>query len=84
MLNIFIAYNIAKGEDFSVYNNVKEGSNICILQKSSKSDLELQIKPSWISIDEVSFMFKGSIRGIVATMAKMYNTIAYGPLAMNA
>lgn len=56
MLNILIAYNIAKGEDFSVYNNVKEGSNICILQKSSKSDLELQIKPSWISIDKVSFM----------------------------
>lgn len=56
MLNIFIAYNIAKGEDFSVYNIVKEGSNICILQKSSKSDLELQIKPSWISIDKVSFM----------------------------
>lgn len=55
MLNIFIAYNIAKGEDFSVYNNVKEGSNICILLKSSKSDLGLQIKP-WISIDEVSFM----------------------------
>lgn len=57
-LNIFIAYryNIAKGEDFSVYNNVKEGSNICILQKSSKSDLGLQIKPSWISIDKVSFM----------------------------
>lgn len=82
MLNIFIAYNIAKGEDFSVYNNVKEGSNICILQKSS-----VRFRAANQTIMNFNWQgefYEGSIKGIVATMAKMYNTLAHGPLAMSA